>query len=69
VTSVTARIYGQNTRETVGRMQEASYDGAATTTTGKTTGTTTWRQKMVKNEGCPCAMNIYHNFFLKTTRL
>ena len=43
VTSVTARIYGQNTRETVGRMQEASYDGAAatTTTTGKTTGTTT----------------------------
>ena len=43
VTSVTARIYGQNTRETVGRMQEASYGGGAatTTTTGKTTGTTT----------------------------
>ncbi len=42
VTSVTARIYGQNTRETVGRMQEASYGGAATTTTtGKTAGTTT----------------------------
>ena len=41
VTSVTARIDGQNTRETVGRMQEASYGGAAATTTGKTTGTTT----------------------------
>ena len=45
VTSVTARIYGQNTRETVGRMQEAGYGGTAatgtTTTTGKTTGTTT----------------------------
>jgi hypothetical protein len=43
VTSVTARIYGQTTREAVGRMQEASYGGAATgtTTTGKTTGTTT----------------------------
>src|SRR5215213_4792452 len=37
VTSVTARIYGQNIRETVGRMQEASYGGAAATTTGKTT--------------------------------
>lgn len=46
VTSVTARIFGQNTRETVSRMQEGSYGGtttgtaAATTTTGKTTGTT-----------------------------
>jgi hypothetical protein len=43
VTSVTARIFGQNTRETVSRIQEGSYGGtgtAATTTTGKTTGTT-----------------------------
>jgi hypothetical protein len=43
VTSVTARIYGQNTRETVSRMQEGSYGGTTTTgttTTGKTTGTT-----------------------------
>jgi hypothetical protein len=47
VTSVTAKIYGQNTRETVSRMQEGSYGGttttgtaAATTTTGRTTGTT-----------------------------
>jgi hypothetical protein len=45
VTSVTARIFGQNTRETVSRMQEGSYGGtttgtAATTTTGRTTGTT-----------------------------
>ena len=22
-----------------------------------------------ENGGCPCAMNIYHNFFLRTTRL
>jgi hypothetical protein len=44
VTSVTARIFGQNTRETVSRIQEGGYGGtgttAATTTTGKTTGTT-----------------------------
>jgi len=45
ITSNTARIFGQNTRETVGRMQEGSYGGtttgtAATTTTGRTTGTT-----------------------------
>ena len=47
VTSATAKIYGQNTRETVSRMQEGSYGGttttgtgAATTTTGRTTGTT-----------------------------
>jgi hypothetical protein len=42
VTSVTARIFGQNTRETVSRIQEGGYGGAATTTTtGKTPGTTT----------------------------
>jgi hypothetical protein len=47
VTSVTARIFGQNTRETVSRMQEGSYGGTTTTgtttaatTTGRTTGTT-----------------------------
>ena len=43
VTSITARIFGQNTRETVSRIQEGGYGGtgtAATTTTGKTTGTT-----------------------------
>ena len=39
VTSITARIFGQNTRETVSRMQEGSY-GGTTTTTGRTTGTT-----------------------------
>jgi hypothetical protein len=46
VTSVTARIFGQNTRETVSRMQEGSYGGTTTTgtttaatTTGRTTGT------------------------------
>src|SRR5215210_2906960 len=42
ITSNTARIYGQNTRETVGRMQEASYGGTTTTTTG-TAATTTGR--------------------------
>jgi hypothetical protein len=42
VTSVTARIFGQNTRETVSRIQEGGYGGAAAaTTTGKTPGTTT----------------------------
>jgi hypothetical protein len=47
VTSVTARIFGQNARETVSRMQEGSYGGtatagtaAATTTTGRTSETT-----------------------------
>ena len=42
VTSVTARIFGQNTRETVSRIQEGGYGGTGTaaTTTGKTTGTT-----------------------------
>ncbi|MFL6485366.1 MAG: hypothetical protein ACJ71D_01460, partial [Nitrososphaera sp.] len=43
VTSVTARIFGQNTRETVSRIHEGGYGGtgtAATTTTDKTTGTT-----------------------------
>jgi hypothetical protein len=45
ITSNTARIFGQTTRETVGRMQEGSYGGTITTgtaatTTGKTTGTT-----------------------------
>jgi hypothetical protein len=46
VTSTTARIFGQNTRETVSKMQEGSYGGttttggAAATTAGRTTGTT-----------------------------
>jgi hypothetical protein len=45
ITSNTARIFGQNTRETVGRMQEGSYGGTTTTgtaatTTGRTTGST-----------------------------
>ncbi|MFL6491027.1 MAG: hypothetical protein ACJ70M_05950 [Nitrososphaera sp.] len=45
ITSNTARIFGQNTRETVGKMQEGSYGGTTTTgtaatTTGRTTGTT-----------------------------
>jgi hypothetical protein len=45
ITSNTARIFGQTTRETVGRMQEGSYGGTTTTgtaatTTGRTTGTT-----------------------------
>lgn len=45
ITSNTARIFGQSTRETVSRMQEGSYGGTTTTgtaatTTGKTTGTT-----------------------------
>ena len=45
VTSATAKIYGQNTRETVSRMQEGSYGGTTTTgtaatTTGRTAGTT-----------------------------
>ena len=45
ITSVTARLFGQNTRETVSRMQEGGYGGttttgAAATTTGRTTGTT-----------------------------
>ena len=46
ITSNTARIFGQNTRETVSRMQEGSYGGTATTggaaatTAGRTSGTT-----------------------------
>jgi hypothetical protein len=45
ITSNTARIFGQNTRETVGRIQEGSYGGTTTTgtaaaTTGRTIGTT-----------------------------
>jgi hypothetical protein len=45
ITSNTARIFGQNTRETVSRMQEGGYGGTTTagtaaTTTGRTTGTT-----------------------------
>ena len=44
ITSTTARIFGQNTRETVGRMQEGSYGGTTTgtaaTTTGRSTGAT-----------------------------
>jgi hypothetical protein len=39
VTSHTVRSFGQNTRETIGRMQEANYGG--TTTTGRTTAATT----------------------------
>ena len=43
ITANTARIFGQNARETVGRMQEGSYGGTTTgtaaTTTGRTTGT------------------------------
>jgi hypothetical protein len=46
VTSITARIFGQNTRETVSKMQEGGYGGtattggaAATTTAGRTSGT------------------------------
>jgi hypothetical protein len=46
ITSNTARIFGQNTRETVSKMQEGSYGGtttttgtAATTTAGRTSGT------------------------------
>jgi hypothetical protein len=42
ITSNTARIFGQNTRETVSRMQEGSYGGTTTTTTG-TAATTTGR--------------------------
>jgi hypothetical protein len=42
VTSNTARIFGQNTRETVSKMQEGSYGGTTTTTTG-TAATTTGR--------------------------
>ena len=37
ITSNTARIFGQNTRETVGRMQEGSYGGTTTTGTATTT--------------------------------
>ncbi len=46
VTSNTARIFGQNARETASRIQEGSYGStttagtAATTTTGRTAGTT-----------------------------
>ena len=46
VTSTTARIFGQNTRETVSKMQEGSYGGTATTggaaatTAGRASGTT-----------------------------
>ena len=42
ITSNTARIFGQNTRETVSRMQEGSYGGTTTTTgtAATTTGTT-----------------------------
>lgn len=42
ITSNTARIFGQNARETVSRMQEGSYGGTTATTTG-TAGTTTGR--------------------------
>src|SRR5215216_6911192 len=41
ITSNTARIFGQNTRETVSKMQEGSYGGTTTTgTAATTTGTT-----------------------------
>src|SRR5918996_5787553 len=43
ITSNTARIFGQNAKETASRMQEGSYGGTTTTTTGTaatTTGTT-----------------------------
>jgi hypothetical protein len=45
ITSNTARIFGQTTRETVSRIQEGSYGGTTTTgtaatTTGRTTSTT-----------------------------
>ena len=45
ITSNTARIFGQSTKETISRMQEGSYGGTATgaattTTTGRATGTT-----------------------------
>src|SRR5919202_2855148 len=40
VTSNTARIFGQTTRETVGRMQEGSSYGGTTTTTVGTSPTT-----------------------------
>jgi hypothetical protein len=45
ITSNTARIFGQNARETASRMQEGSYGGTTTTgtaatTTGRATGTT-----------------------------
>jgi hypothetical protein len=45
ITSNTARIFGQTTRETFGRMQEGgsggtTTPGAASSTTGRTTGTT-----------------------------
>jgi hypothetical protein len=43
ITSNTARIFGQNTRETVSRMQESSYGGTTTTTTTGTAATTTGR--------------------------
>jgi protein-disulfide isomerase-like protein with CxxC motif len=42
VTSITARIFGQTTRETVSRIQERGYGGTTTTTTG-TAATTTGR--------------------------
>lgn len=43
LTSNTARIFGQNAKDTVGRMQEDRYGDiptGATSTTSKTTGTT-----------------------------
>jgi hypothetical protein len=43
ITSNTARIFGQTTRETVSRMQEGSYGGTTTTTTGTAAATTTGR--------------------------
>ena len=41
ITSNTARIFGQNARETASRMQEGSYGGTTTTTTGTAAATTT----------------------------
>jgi hypothetical protein len=50
ITSNTARIFGQNTRETVGRMQEASYGGTTTTTTTTGTAATTTGRTTGANE-------------------
>jgi hypothetical protein len=49
ITSNTARIFGQTTRETVSRMQESSYGGTTTTTTG-TAATTTGRTTSTTEE-------------------
>lgn len=50
ITSNTARIFGQNTRETVSRMQEGSYGGTTTTGTAGTAATTTGRTTSTTEE-------------------